>query len=190
MCHRIFRLQCQDDEATGSIKYERFEPVMTKVLLEKKYVSASEETILRAFQVRSFPAPRRRCRARPLLRRLAIARPVGLWLTRPCRAARYAGQVLDTAKKGFIDEETLQKFLTEEGESFSMEDFEEMMSAAKDLERNVVSRCAQSPASLPRGRARVPVLVPVPVPRGAGGLLTDSTVPVPACRSTMTTTLN
>ena len=33
-------LQCEDEESTGFIKYERFEPMMTRVLLAKKWVIA------------------------------------------------------------------------------------------------------------------------------------------------------
>jgi hypothetical protein len=33
------------------VKYHRFEPVMTRILKQKRFRSACEETLLRAFQV-------------------------------------------------------------------------------------------------------------------------------------------
>ena len=39
---------------------------------------------------------------------------------------------------GFLSEEDLQKFLTNEGEPFNTDEFDEMMTAAKDLDKGVV----------------------------------------------------
>lgn len=43
--------QILDDEETQFVKYDRFEPFMVKVLVEKNYEPDSEETILQAFRV-------------------------------------------------------------------------------------------------------------------------------------------
>jgi Ca2+-binding EF-hand superfamily protein len=49
-----------------------------------------------------------------------------------------AFKVLDTEKQNFITEEQLSKYLMEEAEKYTPEEFEEMMSAAKDIEKGVV----------------------------------------------------
>jgi len=41
----------EEDEPTGYIRFERFEPVMMKILLERKYRPASEDQLLKAFSV-------------------------------------------------------------------------------------------------------------------------------------------
>jgi len=43
--------QIQDDEETQYVKYERFEPFMVRVLVERSYEPDSEEVILQAFKV-------------------------------------------------------------------------------------------------------------------------------------------
>lgn len=43
--------QIQDDEETQFVKYDRFEPFMVRVLVEKSYEPDSEEVILQAFKV-------------------------------------------------------------------------------------------------------------------------------------------
>ena len=47
---------------TGYIKYERFEPMMTKVLLAHRFKSSTEDEILRAFQVRLSTSTSTACR--------------------------------------------------------------------------------------------------------------------------------
>ncbi|XP_054550929.1 dynein regulatory complex protein 8 isoform X4 [Talpa occidentalis] len=78
----------EEEEPTGYIRYEKFLPVMTQVLMEKRYRPIPEDVLLRAFEV------------------------------------------LDPDKLGFIPKEELIKFMTEEGEPFSQEEMEEMLSAA------------------------------------------------------------
>ncbi|KAI4563024.1 hypothetical protein MJT46_010633 [Ovis ammon polii x Ovis aries] len=49
-----------------------------------------------------------------------------------------AFEVLDPAKRGFLSKDELIKYMTEEGEPFSQEEMEEMLSAAIDPESNSV----------------------------------------------------
>ena len=47
-------------------------------------------------------------------------------------------QVLDPAKRGFLSKDELIKYMTEEGEPFSQEEMEELLSAAIDPESNSI----------------------------------------------------
>ncbi|XP_020837764.1 dynein regulatory complex protein 8 isoform X2 [Phascolarctos cinereus] len=49
-----------------------------------------------------------------------------------------AFEVLDSAKEGFLTKEELVKYMTEEGEPFTQEEMEEMLSAALDPETNTI----------------------------------------------------
>uniref|UniRef100_A0A8D2DW58 EF-hand domain-containing protein n=1 Tax=Sciurus vulgaris TaxID=55149 RepID=A0A8D2DW58_SCIVU len=89
--------EVEEEEPTGYIRYEKFLPVMTKVLQERRYRPIPEDVLLRAFEV------------------------------------------LDFAKRGFLTKEELVKFMTEEGEPFSQEEMEEMLSAAIDPESNSIN---------------------------------------------------
>ncbi|XP_048213082.1 dynein regulatory complex protein 8 [Perognathus longimembris pacificus] len=86
--------EVEEEEPTGYIRFEKFLPVMTKVLLERRYRPVPEDILLRAFEA------------------------------------------LDSAKRGFLTKEELIKYMTEEGEPFSQEEMEEMLSAAIDPESN------------------------------------------------------
>ncbi|XP_059001191.1 dynein regulatory complex protein 8 isoform X6 [Mustela nigripes] len=88
--------EVEEEEPTGYIRYEKFLPVMTEVLLERRYRPIPEDTLLRAFEV------------------------------------------LDPSKRGFLTREELIKYMTEEGEPFSQEEMEEMLSAAVDPESNSI----------------------------------------------------
>ena len=44
--------QIEDEEPNGFIRYERFERMMSRVLLETQYPRDSEDKLLRAFRVR------------------------------------------------------------------------------------------------------------------------------------------
>ncbi|XP_044123002.1 dynein regulatory complex protein 8 isoform X2 [Neovison vison] len=88
--------EVEEEEPTGYIRYEKFLPVMTEVLLERRYRPIPEDTLLRAFEV------------------------------------------LDSSKRGFLTREELIKYMTEEGEPFSQEEMEEMLSAAVDPESNSI----------------------------------------------------
>uniref|UniRef100_A0A8I3MPS4 EF-hand calcium binding domain 2 n=1 Tax=Canis lupus familiaris TaxID=9615 RepID=A0A8I3MPS4_CANLF len=90
------KAQVEEEEPTGYIRFEKFLPVMTKVLLEKRYRPIPEDILLRAFEV------------------------------------------LDPSKRGFLTKEELIKYMTEEGEPFSQEEMEEMLSAAIDPESNSI----------------------------------------------------
>ncbi|XP_069464107.1 dynein regulatory complex protein 8 isoform X3 [Ambystoma mexicanum] len=43
--------EVEEEEPTGFIRFERFLPLMTKVLLERRYRPAPEDVLLRAFEV-------------------------------------------------------------------------------------------------------------------------------------------
>ncbi|KAM4812647.1 dynein regulatory complex protein 8 isoform 4-T4 [Urocitellus parryii] len=43
--------EVEEEEPTGYIRYEKFLPVMTKVLLERRYRPIPEDVLLRAFEV-------------------------------------------------------------------------------------------------------------------------------------------
>ncbi|EDL94804.1 EF-hand calcium binding domain 2 (predicted), isoform CRA_b [Rattus norvegicus] len=87
----------EEEEPTGYIRFEKFIPVMTTVLLEKRYRPIAEDVLLRAFEV------------------------------------------LDPTKRGFLTKDELVKYMTEEGEPFSQEEMEEMLSAAIDPESNTIN---------------------------------------------------
>ncbi|XP_029409974.1 dynein regulatory complex protein 8 [Nannospalax galili] len=93
----IFISEVEDEEPSGYIRFEKFLPVMTKALLERKFRPIPEDVLLQAFEV------------------------------------------FDTAKHGFLTREELIKYMTEEGEPFSQEEMEEMLSAAIDPESNSIN---------------------------------------------------
>ncbi|XP_004626982.1 EF-hand calcium-binding domain-containing protein 2 [Octodon degus] len=88
--------EVEEEEPTGYIRYEKFLPVMTKVLLEERYRPIPDDVLLQAFET------------------------------------------LDSAKRGFLTKDELVKYMTEEGEPFSQEEMEEMLSAAVDPESNLI----------------------------------------------------
>ena len=47
-------------------------------------------------------------------------------------------QVLDAEGKGYLSQEEISKFMTEEGEPFTQEELEEMLSAAVDPEQGLI----------------------------------------------------
>ncbi|CAB1330687.1 unnamed protein product [Coregonus sp. 'balchen'] len=49
-----------------------------------------------------------------------------------------AFEVLDKQKKGHLELEELTKYMTQEGEPFTQEEMEEMLSAALDPDKNVI----------------------------------------------------
>ncbi|KAM6980006.1 dynein regulatory complex protein 8 [Aplochiton taeniatus] len=88
--------EIEEEEPTGNIRFEKFLPTMTKVLMERRYRPIPEDLLLQAFEV------------------------------------------LDLQKKGHLEPEELTKHLTQEGEPFTQEEMEEMLSAALDPEKNVI----------------------------------------------------
>ncbi|XP_006752830.1 PREDICTED: EF-hand calcium-binding domain-containing protein 2 [Myotis davidii] len=88
--------EVEEEEPTGYIRFEKFLPVMTNILVEKRYRPIPEEILLQAFEV------------------------------------------LDPTKRGFLSKEELIKYMTEEGEPFSQEEMEEMLSAAIGPESNFI----------------------------------------------------
>ncbi|KAJ8288680.1 hypothetical protein COCON_G00013390 [Conger conger] len=88
--------EIEDEELTGLVRLEKFLPVMTKVLMERKFRPVPEELLLQAFEV------------------------------------------LDQEKKGYLEPEELKRFMTQEGEPFSNDEMEEMLSAAVDPDKNVI----------------------------------------------------
>ncbi|XP_020903178.1 dynein regulatory complex protein 8 [Exaiptasia diaphana] len=86
----------EEDEPTGYIRFDKFQPEMLKVLLERRYKPSPEDQLSKAFDV------------------------------------------LDQEKNGYLTTEELTKYMTEEGEPFTQEEMEEMLSAAVDPEKGVV----------------------------------------------------
>ncbi|MEE6509092.1 hypothetical protein FKM82_024207, partial [Ascaphus truei] len=91
-----FYFKVEEEEPTGYIRFEMFLPMMTKVLLERRYRPYPEDVLLRAFEV------------------------------------------LDENKRGYLTKDELVKYMTEEGEPFTQEEIEEMISAAVDPDKNIV----------------------------------------------------
>ncbi|XP_063147508.1 dynein regulatory complex protein 8 [Candoia aspera] len=88
--------EVEEEEPTGFIHLEKFLPMMTRVLMERRYRPIPEDVLLRAFEV------------------------------------------LDQNKSGHLTKDDLIKYMTEEGEPFTQEEMEEMLSAAVDPETNTV----------------------------------------------------
>ncbi|XP_025059033.1 dynein regulatory complex protein 8 isoform X2 [Alligator sinensis] len=88
--------EVEEEEPTGYIHLEKFLPMMTKVLMEKRYRPIPEDVLLHAFEV------------------------------------------LDQNKNGYLTKQELIKCMTEEGEPFTQEEMEEMLSAAIDPETNKI----------------------------------------------------
>lgn len=86
----------EEDEPTGYIRYEKFEPVMMRILLERKYKAASEEKLLKAFEL------------------------------------------LDIEQNEYLSVDDVQSLMTKEGEPFTQEEMDEMLSAAVDPDKGSV----------------------------------------------------
>ncbi|XP_067681150.1 dynein regulatory complex protein 8-like [Haliotis asinina] len=88
--------EIEEEEPTGYIRFEKFLPMMTKVMMERRYKPNPEDVLLKAFQV------------------------------------------MDTEMKGHLTQDELRKCMTEEGEPFTQEELEEMMSAAVDPDKGII----------------------------------------------------
>ncbi|XP_018587965.1 dynein regulatory complex protein 8 isoform X2 [Scleropages formosus] len=88
--------EVEEEEPTGYIRFEKFLPAMTKVLMERKFRPIPKDVLIQAFEV------------------------------------------LDQEKKGYLEAEELKKYMTQEGEPFSQDEVEEMLSAALDNKENVI----------------------------------------------------
>ncbi|XP_071962487.1 dynein regulatory complex protein 8-like [Antedon mediterranea] len=86
----------EEEEPTGYIRFDKFLPIMTGILMERKYKPAPEDKLLKAFEV------------------------------------------LDSERKGHLTTEDITKYITEEGEPFTPEELEEMLSAAVDPDKGVI----------------------------------------------------
>ena len=49
--HECISLQVEEEEPTGFVRYEKFEPVLCRILLERRYQPVNEEQLLKAFKV-------------------------------------------------------------------------------------------------------------------------------------------
>ncbi|KAL5008099.1 hypothetical protein ScPMuIL_013680 [Solemya velum] len=58
--------------------------------------------------------------------------------SQPRRELLKAFQVLDSENKGYLTQEELTKYMSEEGEPFTQEELEEMLSAAIDPEKRTI----------------------------------------------------
>ncbi|XP_041798535.1 dynein regulatory complex protein 8 [Chelmon rostratus] len=90
-----FIAQVEEDH-TGYIHLDKFQPAMTKVLLEHKFPPIPEDLLLQAFEV------------------------------------------LDKEKKGYLEPEELTKYMTQEGELFTQEEMDEMLTALTDHDKNLI----------------------------------------------------
>ncbi|XP_037397676.1 dynein regulatory complex protein 8 isoform X1 [Pygocentrus nattereri] len=88
--------EIEEEEPTGFIRFERFLPTMSRILLEHRFRPVPEDLLLQAFEV------------------------------------------LDQQKRGHLDPEELTRYLTQEGEPFTQEEMEEMLSAAVDPDKNLI----------------------------------------------------
>ncbi|XP_005992995.1 dynein regulatory complex protein 8 [Latimeria chalumnae] len=88
--------EIEEEEPTGYIRFEKFLPMMTKVLMERRYRPIPEDILLRAFEV------------------------------------------LDQEKKGYLTKDELVRYMSEEGEPFTQDEMEEMVSAAVDPDKDIV----------------------------------------------------
>ncbi|XP_046554425.1 dynein regulatory complex protein 8-like [Haliotis rubra] len=88
--------EIEEEEPTGYIRFEKFLPMMTKVMMERRYKPNPEDVLLKAFQV------------------------------------------MDAEMKGHLTQDELRKYMTEEGEPFTQEELEEMMSAAVDPDKGII----------------------------------------------------
>jgi Ca2+-binding EF-hand superfamily protein len=80
--------ELEDEETPGYIRLDKFLPLMTQVLLERRYRGSTEDQLMKAFQT------------------------------------------LDADGNGFLTQDQLTKLMMEEGEPFTQEEMEEMLSAA------------------------------------------------------------
>ncbi|XP_071490588.1 dynein regulatory complex protein 8-like [Diadema antillarum] len=88
--------EMEEEEPTGYIRFDRFKPIMTTVLMERKFKPAPEDQLIKAFEV------------------------------------------LDVEKKGHLTVDEMNKLMSEEGEPFTQEELEEMLSAAVDPEKGYI----------------------------------------------------
>ncbi|XP_062863647.1 dynein regulatory complex protein 8 [Trichomycterus rosablanca] len=88
--------EIEEEEASGFIRFEKFLPIMTKILMEHKFRPVPEDLLLQAFEV------------------------------------------LDQQQRGHLEPEELTKYLTQQGEPFTQEEMEEMLSAALDPDKHLI----------------------------------------------------
>ncbi|XP_038946463.1 dynein regulatory complex protein 8 isoform X13 [Rattus norvegicus] len=109
---RTRRVQVEEEEPTGYIRFEKFIPVMTTVLLEKRYRPIAEDVLLRAFEVLD-----------PTKRGFLTKDELVKYMT----------------EEGVLFPWRLPLELELHGEPFSQEEMEEMLSAAIDPESNTIN---------------------------------------------------
>ncbi|XP_038946472.1 dynein regulatory complex protein 8 isoform X23 [Rattus norvegicus] len=102
----------EEEEPTGYIRFEKFIPVMTTVLLEKRYRPIAEDVLLRAFEVLD-----------PTKRGFLTKDELVKYMT----------------EEGVLFPWRLPLELELHGEPFSQEEMEEMLSAAIDPESNTIN---------------------------------------------------
>jgi Ca2+-binding EF-hand superfamily protein len=131
--------ECEEEEPTGFIRFERFERMMSRVLLDNQYPRDGEEKLLRAFRVHAAlelcTAPARHRPIVPVPTASALpSRRASLLL--PDRAPFW--QTLDPDNKGFIEVEKMRTLLTTHGERFSQEEIDDFLSFAADPEGGLI----------------------------------------------------
>lgn len=125
--------QIEEEEPTGFIRFEKFERMMARILLENQYPRDSEDKLLRAFRVRT-PA-RKRLLAPPPAPSPGRREPAS---RAPTVLARARVQTLDPDNKGYIEAEKLRNLLTTHGERFSQEEIDDFLSFASDSESGLM----------------------------------------------------
>ena len=96
----------EDETSTGQVRLERLLPVLTKVMLEKKYRAQPETILMQAFETLDVD-------------KKGYLLPGKIWQKNICKNSK------------FILEE-ISKYFKEEGEPFCQEELEEFLSAAVD----------------------------------------------------------
>ncbi|XP_013995174.1 dynein regulatory complex protein 8 isoform X1 [Salmo salar] len=122
--------EIEEEEPTGYIRFEKFLPTMTKVLMERNVGVPSPCT-----PSTGSPSP-----LSPLSPTHRVDLPGYHRVFRPIPEdlLLQAFEVLDKQKKGHLELEELTKYMTQEGEPFTQEEMEEMLSAAMDPDKNLI----------------------------------------------------
>lgn len=125
-------LQIEEEEPTGFIRFEKFERMMSRILLENQYPRDSEDKLLRAFRVSAFRTPRT-CTLQMHCRYIAER-----WMCTTNVPHATHLQTLDPDNKGYIEADKLRNLLTTHGERFSQEEIDDFLTFASDSESGLM----------------------------------------------------
>ncbi len=132
--------EIEEEEPTGFIRFERFERMMTRILLENQYPRDSEDKLLRAFRVRDAlnPIGGQPEGAPRLLPRPNSQRTSSLYLTPRAILSPPPPQTLDPENKGYVEAEKVRTLLTTHGERFSAEEIDDFLNFAVDADSGLL----------------------------------------------------